>query len=624
MIYYPKTFGTCAGSNNAINMAFKLKDEYKNKKVYIYKEILHNPYIINLLKRNNIICIDDLNIVTKNDILIIRAHGEPKSTYEYLDKKKITYYDATCINVKRVHELVEQKYLNHENIIIVGKKNHPEVIGTNGWCNNSAIIVEDKNDYKSINKKTKYFIVCQTTVSKNLVDDLLKYLNKQNIKYDFVNTICVAQKNIQSSSLETAKNIDVMFVIGGKSSSNTKELFNLLSKQVKTYYFSDLLEFYNFIKKKNYTTKTKIAFTGGASTPKEQIYEYANLLEFIIYYKNELRILKRRLNYYNNKIFDDNTIINNALNKFIKMNNDGKFIRGCLIDLGYKLNKNDNYSKDLSIAYETFETSILIHDDIIDNADVRRSKKTIHKEYEEEYKNFNISNDSTNTSLALCLGDYGMYYANQIIINAYKNDKNISKLLYYYNDIVMKTIKGEILDVYLPFIERNDKNHTLKESDILEIYKLKTSYYTIVGPFILGMILANQTNKSINIFKNILIDLGIAFQIKDDILGIFGSDKKLGKSTSSDIEEFKQTILYSYIKTNKKEYLSELLKYYGEKDTTKEVQKIFIESGALEYANEKMNTLFNKTKEQINNLNIKKDIKNILLGFITFLEIREK
>lgn len=619
MIYYPKVYGTCTGANKAIKLALELKDKFNNKKIYIYKEILHNPYIINLLKQKGIICIEDLSTVTKNDILIIRAHGEPKSTYEYLDKNNITYYDATCINVKKIHELVSN---TNDNVIIVGKKDHPEVIGTYGWCSKEALIIENKGDYSKIDTTKKYFIVCQTTISKEIVDNLLKYLDNKKVNYTFKNTICLAQKNIQTSSLNITNKLDVMFVIGGKSSSNTKELYNLLNKKIKTYYFSDLIDFYNFIKDKNYTKKTNIGFTGGASTPKEQICEYEHLLEFTMYYKSKLKELRKEIVKYNKDIKDDNIIINNALNKFINMNNDGKFIRGCLIDLGYKLNHNDNYSIPLSIAYETFETSILIHDDIIDNANIRRGKQTIHESYKDEFKGYEI--DGTPSSLALCLGDYGLYYSNQIIATRYKKDKNLSKILTYYNDIVMKTIKGEILDVYLPFIEKSNKNNILRESDILEIYKLKTSYYTIVGPFILGMILGNNSNSKIKLFENILIDLGIAFQIKDDILGIYGSDTKIGKSTSSDIEEFKQTILYSYIKIYKKEYLEELLKYYGKKNKVKEVQQLFIESGSLEYSTNKMNYLFNKTKESINNLNIKQNIKNILLGFITFLEIREK
>ncbi len=623
MIYYPKIFGTCAGANTAIKLAFDLKEKFKNKRIFIYKEILHNPYVIELLKKSNIECIDDLTKLKIDDILIIRAHGEPKSTYEYLNKKKINYHDATCIKVKMIHEIVEENYNKGKKIIIVGKKDHPEVIGTNGWCNNEAIIIENKDDYKKLNDNN-YFIVCQTTINKDKLDSLINYLNDNNISYEYKNTICNASKLIQSSSVDITNNLDIMFVIGGKNSSNTKELYNVCNEKTKTYYFSNIENFYDFIIKENYSENTRIGFTGGASTLKEQVYDYSNLLQFVIYYKNKLKELIKEIKKYNNSLLNntDNRIIKDAINKFIEMNKDGKFIRGCLIDLGYKLHNNDNYSTPLSIAYETFETSILIHDDIIDNADVRRGKKTIHEKYKDDFNKYKI--DSTPTSLALCIGDLGLYYSNQIIVDNYKNDKNLSKILHYYNEIIINTIKGEILDVYLPFIEKNDKNHKLYENDILEIYKLKTSYYTIVGPFILGMILGNSSTKEINTFKDTLLNLGIAFQIKDDILGVFGDNKLIGKSTSSDIEEFKQTILYSYIKINKKEYLNDLLKYYGKKNKSKEIQKIFKESGALEYANKKMNEMFNEVKNNINKLNIKEDIKQILLGFIKYLEIRKK
>lgn len=622
MIFFPKIFGTCEGANKAIKLALELKEKYKEKTIYIYKEILHNPYLINELENKGIKCINDLKLLNKNDILIIRAHGESKETYEYLNNKKIRYFDATCINVTKIHDIVNENF-NNKMIIIVGKKDHPEVIGTNGWCNNKAIIIESENDYKNIDLNKEYFIVCQTTINEDKLNNLLKYLDKKKIKYEYKNTICNASKLIQTSSLNLAKDMDIMFVIGGKNSSNTKELYERLKKITKTYYFSELNEFYNFIKNEKYTEKTKIGFTGGASTLKKQIYEYSYLLEFTIYYKSKYTQFCKEIIKYNNKLLqNDNNIIKDAIKKFINMNKDGKFIRGCLIDLGYKLNHNDNYSLPLSIAYETFETSILIHDDIIDNAYLRRGKETIHKTYEKELKKYKL--DTTPTSLALCIGDLGMYYANQIIVENYKNDKNLFKILTYYNEVIIKTIKGEILDVYLPFIEKNDKNHTLKESDIMEIYKFKTSYYTIVGPFILGMILGKSTNKEITNFKDILIDLGIAFQIKDDILGIFGNSKITGKSTSSDIEEFKQTLLYSYIKIHKKEYLNDLFKYYGNKNKTKEIQKLFIESGALEYTNNKMNELFNSVKYNIENLKIKENIKHILLGFIKYLEIREK
>ena len=628
MIYYPKIYGTCAGANKAIEVAYKLKKENTNKNIYIYKEILHNPYIIKELEKDDIKCIDNLSLLTKNDILIIRAHGEPKETYDYLEKNNIEYYDATCTNVLKVHNIAIDKQNNGYKIIIVGKKTHPEVIGTNGWINNEGIIIEKKDDYKELNKNDKYFIVCQTTVSHKILQELLNYMNENNISYEIENTICNAQKLIQTSSITLAEQMDIMFVIGGKESSNTKELFNLCNEVTKTYYFSDIKEFFNFIKKEKYTLNTKIGFTGGASTPKDQIKEYANLLEFFIYYKSKLKEFEVELKKINKTFIEkDNPIVIDAISKFINMNGDGKFLRGCLIDLGYKLNKNDDYAKTLSLAYETFETSILIHDDIIDNAHLRRNKETIHETYKNEFKKYNVENDNTNNSLALCIGDLGFFYTTELITKKYKNDKNLAKLLSYYNNIVIKTIKGEIIDVALPFIEKNDKKHTLHEEDIMEIYKLKTSWYTIVGPFVLGMILGNSKVKDIETFEKVLEPLGIAFQIKDDILGIYSSKEILGKSVYSDIEEFKQTILYSYIKIKRNDLLDELLKYYGRsinEEESKKVQQLFEESGALEYATNKMNGMFNEAYSNIKSMDIKEYIKNILLGLILFLRLREK
>ena len=628
MIYYPKIYGTCAGANKAIEVAYKLKKENTNKNIYIYKEILHNPYIIKELEKDDIKCIDNLSLLTKNDILIIRAHGEPKETYDYLEKNNIEYYDATCTNVLKVHNIAIDKQNNGYKIIIVGKKTHPEVIGTNGWINNEGIIIEKKDDYKELNKNDKYFIVCQTTVSHKILQELLNYMNENNISYEIENTICNAQKLIQTSSITLAEQMDIMFVIGGKESSNTKELFNLCNEVTKTYYFSDIKEFFNFIKKEKYTLNTKIGFTGGASTPKDQIKEYANLLDFFIYYKSKLKEFETELKKINKTFIEkDNPIVIDAINKFINMNGDGKFLRGCLIDLGYKLNKNDDYAKTLSLAYETFETSILIHDDIIDNAHLRRNKETIHETYKNEFKKYNVENDNTNNSLALCIGDLGFFYTTELITKKYKNDKNLAKLLSYYNNIVIKTIKGEIIDVALPFIEKNDKKHTLHEEDIMEIYKLKTSWYTIVGPFVLGMILGNSKAKDMETFEKVLEPLGIAFQIKDDILGIYSSKEILGKSVYSDIEEFKQTILYSYIKIKRNDLLDELLKYYGRsinEEESKKVQQLFEESGALEYATNKMNEMFNEAYTNIKSMDIKEYIKNILLGLILFLRLREK
>ena len=301
-----------------------------------------------------------------------------------------------------------------------------------------------------------------------------------------------------------------------------------------------------------------------------------------------------------------------------------------LIGLGYKImsDKTDNYYLPLALAYETFQTSILIHDDIIDSADKRRGKDTIPTVYKKEFtsKNKEIGNIIAN-SLGICVGDLGFYLANKIILENYQGNDNICKIMNYYNDIVIKTIKGEIIDVKIPYDLQYENQNNCPLENIMEIYRLKTAWYTIVGPFSLGCLLANP-NTDLQKFEHILENIGVAFQIKDDIIGIYGDANYIGKSTNSDISEFKQTILYSYIYNQKPKYLMELNKHYGKVDLEQNdidcVKQIFMESGALDYANNMMNELFDYSINEVKELNLQENYQNIILGFIHYLKIRQK
>ena len=178
----------------------------------------------------------------------------------------------------------------------------------------------------------------------------------------------------------------------------------------------------------------------------------------------------------------------------------------------------------------------------------------------------------------------------------------------------------------LPFKEEFFETDADLENKIFEIYKLKTAWYSVIGPFCLGLILAGITKEKIRQVETALLNIGIAFQIKDDLLGIYGNEKELGKPVGSDIEENKQTILYSY--TMNTSYKNELKKYYGQKVTSESLQKvrkIFEDSKAKEYAEEKMNMLFTKSETEIEEMTfIGENEKNILKGFIIYLRNRKK
>ena len=329
-----------------------------------------------------------------------------------------------------------------------------------------------------------------------------------------------------------------------------------------------------------------------------------------------------------------NRFLEEALEQFVSSNKGGKFLRASLIALGYQsFGKDDDKYLPLGIALEIFQTSILIHDDIIDKADKRRGLDTIPIKYQKIYgdpikdgDNFEDKRKDIGNSMALCLGDLGFYLALQIIVKNYRNDKNLDRVLEYYNDVAIKTCEGEMVDVVLPFYEEFYGENDNLEKHVMEIYKLKTAWYSVVGPYSLGAILGGLEEDKVNKLEDALLGLGIAFQIKDDLLGIYGDEKHIGKSVTSDVSEFKQTILYAY--TINTEYKDELLKYYGKDISVKEMNKvkeIFDKSGAREYANKTMDKLFKDSFKDILDLDfLDLDKKKLLLGFAEFLKVRSK
>ncbi len=346
------------------------------------------------------------------------------------------------------------------------------------------------------------------------------------------------------------------------------------------------------------------------------------------YYNNVCTKLNKKIDDFNNGIEIDNKLINYNVKLFGNLNSDGKLVRGTLVNLGYNLIVDDNldYSYDLALAFEVFQTAILVHDDIIDNADLRRGKETIHsKNYKKYYKLSGNEKESkkVSESIALCMGDMGLYFSNRIISSAYMNDKNLGKVLTYFNDVVLNTIKGELLDVILPVLEHNNESENLYDN-IMLIYKLKTAYYTIIGPLCSGMLLAGASDEQVNDIVNFGYNVGVAFQIQDDILGIYND---MGKVIGTDIKEFKQTVLYSY--TYNSSYRDELLKYYGKDDLSDEsitaVREIFKKSGAYDNAINLMNKLYDSASNDINKLKwLTEEDRDILLGFVNYLKMRKK
>lgn len=280
-VYISEICGLCYGANNAIN---KTREALKNNKnVVIYKEILHNENVIKELINTGVTLKNDLNEIDKNDYVIIRAHGEPLSTFNDLESNKINYLDCTCPKVKLINHLVKEKEEKGYKIIVIGKHNHPEVIATIGWCNTPTVI-EEEEQIKNIRfDYEKYYLVVQTTFSRNkaelFIEKIESLMKEKGKEFDYKNTICNAQKNINIKAQELANKVDVMIVIGGKNSSNSKELFNNVSNIRPSYFIENPTDVLSLIKENALNSKQKIGITAGASTMKEDILETKKLIE---------------------------------------------------------------------------------------------------------------------------------------------------------------------------------------------------------------------------------------------------------------------------------------------------------------------------------------------------------
>lgn len=369
-----------------------------------------------------------------------------------------------------------------------------------------------------------------------------------------------------------------------------------------------------------------------------------DLKAFLAFYKAGTARLQKKAKAYNKELKKDkNPIIRMFREDLADLNYGGKMLRGMLVGLGYVLGGADDIEKsdDLALAFEIFQTGVLIHDDIIDNAETRRGKFTIQRRYEDRLRVRNTQmiaqvdgpRDVARFA-ALCTGDLGLYLANLKIAESYTNNPHLGEIVRYFDETVLRTIRGELLDVVLPY-ELQDPSYDeetvcrLLEKSVKEIYHLKTSCYSVIGPLHLGMMLAGADAEEMRALDRFADEVGIAYQIMDDILGIYADAGYLGKDVGSDIAEFKQTILWMYVRTKDPAATEELLKYYGKKRVTKKdleaVRRIFKESGALDYARGVMENCYARAQRKISRMKFLSDSeKSVLRGFVLWCGGRSK
>ncbi len=283
----------------------------------------------------------------------------------------------------------------------------------------------------------------------------------------------------------------------------------------------------------------------------------------------------------------------------------GKRLRPLLMTIAYTGcgGKNINEAVKAAVATEIIHAFLLIHDDIIDNDDLRRGNSTMHISLAKKY------GKGYGSSLAIIAGDIGFCLALEALQNTSFDEKRKMRVLEVLVPMVKKTCYGEYLDV---LAEIND----VDEDYIRKIHQNKTAYYTMAGPMKMGALLAGASKQKLNDLNKIGIKLGLAFQLRDDILGVFGDEKLLGKPVASDLIEGKKTLLI--VKANSS-YINNKI---GNKLSIKEIDKIrdiIVKSGSLEYSQELIESLLEAAKKDINKITLRKKEKELLLYLVNYL-----
>ncbi|HEV8289924.1 MAG TPA: 4-hydroxy-3-methylbut-2-enyl diphosphate reductase [Candidatus Norongarragalinales archaeon] len=270
-----ETLGFCFGVKMSVDKAEKaVKDGKPN--VQILGPIVHNPQQVKALEDQGITKIDELT-QAKPGTILIRAHGVPPETmtaaYQVPNAEVI---DATCPLVKIEQNYAKTLFDEGYKVIIVGEHGHPEALGVSGFTGHKAIIIENEKQAEELPFQSKKVgVVIQTTLVPDKVDRIIAKLFHKTHEMRIFNTICAPTKERQPAAVKTAHIVDVMVIVGGKNSSNTKRLAEVCEEIVPTYH----VEYPSEIKTEWFTGKKKVGVSAGASTPDFVIQETIEYLQ---------------------------------------------------------------------------------------------------------------------------------------------------------------------------------------------------------------------------------------------------------------------------------------------------------------------------------------------------------
>ncbi len=304
----------------------------------------------------------------------------------------------------------------------------------------------------------------------------------------------------------------------------------------------------------------------------------------------------------------------------------GKRVRPTLVVAGYLGAGGEEVNKAMkaSIAYELLHVYLLIQDDVMDRDELRRGQPTVWKSFMDHYVNGPVGRHEAE-ALAMIAGDLAETYATEALIRAGFDAETTVWAVKEIHEITERTGYGQTLDVSLEMLPIED----VREEDVLRVHELKTAKYTVEGPLHLGAKLARASEEIFTAYSAYAIPVGIAFQLQDDIIGVFGDEKKTGKPVGSDIREGKRTLLIVKAYENATEAQRKIIRaVLGRESATPEeidmVKEIIVETGSLDYSREMMERLVQEGVDAIQKSRVRDDIKEFLTEMAEYFIKREK
>jgi len=271
--------GFCPGVRNAISMAEKVLGAHLARppvpdRVYSLGPIIHNKDEVERLAKAGLKTVNDVDEILSGTVLI-RSHGAAPQQLAKLKKKGVSIIDATCVLVKRVQQIAKELDTEGYKVVIIGDENHPEIQAVVG-CGRDVTVIADESDLHKLPKNGKLGIVCQTTQSPEYFSSMLGAIGRHGFsELKIINTLCKEAIKRQESAVQLCKQVDIMFVLGGLESANTRRLAELCKKyNSQTFHLQNWAEF-----DKSILFGKKVAgVTAGASTPEWVIDEFVKNL----------------------------------------------------------------------------------------------------------------------------------------------------------------------------------------------------------------------------------------------------------------------------------------------------------------------------------------------------------